>query len=67
MFSNKYKNGELIRTITQGLIAGGFVYVATVDIIPLMLQDTSIRTIFIETLAMMLGLCLVLYWSSPSA
>ena len=31
-------------------------YVATVDIIPLMLQDTSIRTIFIETLAMMLGL-----------
>lgn len=39
----------------QGLIAGGFVYVATVDIIPLMLQDTSISTIFVETLAMMLG------------
>ena len=31
-------------------------YVATVDIIPLMLQDTTISTIFVETLAMMLGL-----------
>jgi len=34
------------------------VYVATVDIIPLMLQDTTISTIFVETLAMMLGLTL---------
>lgn len=42
----------------QGFIAGGFVYVATVDIIPLMLQDTSISTIFVETLAMMLGVAL---------
>jgi len=42
----------------QGFIAGGFVYVATVDIIPLMLQDTTISTIFVETLAMMLGVAL---------
>jgi len=42
----------------QGFIAGGFVYVATVDIIPLMLQDTSISTILVETLAMMLGVAL---------
>ena len=42
----------------QGFIAGGFVYVATVDIIPLMLQDTSISTILVETLAMVLGVAL---------
>ena len=42
----------------QGFIAGGFVYVATVDIIPLMLQDNSISTIFVETVAMMLGVAL---------
>ena len=34
-------------------------YVATVDIIPLMLHDTSVSTIFLETLAMMLGLVCV--------
>ncbi|EKX45202.1 hypothetical protein GUITHDRAFT_87151 [Guillardia theta CCMP2712] len=56
----------------QGFIAGGFIYVATVDIIPLMLQDTTFSTTLLETLAMAVGVLmnvgmLVLENSVPGA
>jgi len=42
----------------EGLIAGGFIYIATVDIVPLMLQDTKLGTILLETLAMAAGVAM---------
>eukprot|EP00281_Chroomonas_sp_CCMP1168_P008642 CAMPEP_0206257482 /NCGR_PEP_ID=MMETSP0047_2-20121206/25366_1 /ASSEMBLY_ACC=CAM_ASM_000192 /TAXON_ID=195065 /ORGANISM="Chroomonas mesostigmatica_cf, Strain CCMP1168" /LENGTH=173 /DNA_ID=CAMNT_0053684075 /DNA_START=24 /DNA_END=545 /DNA_ORIENTATION=- len=38
-----------------GFVAGGFIYIATVDIIPLMLQDPSPLLMLMEVAAMSLG------------
>ena len=37
----------------QGFVAGGFIYIATVDIIPIMLQETGVGWLMVfEVLAM---------------
>mmetsp|Transcript_39927 Transcript_39927/g.94724 ORF Transcript_39927/g.94724 Transcript_39927/m.94724 type:complete len:472 (+) Transcript_39927:90-1505(+) len=42
----------------QGFVAGGFIYIATVDIMPLMLTQTGFGTILMETLAMATGVAM---------
>jgi hypothetical protein len=42
----------------QGFVAGGFIYIATVDIMPLMLQQTGIGTLLMEAAAMAIGVAM---------